>query len=1548
MYKKSFRKTKINGIENGMIGLHSELNNNPSSTNKNASSSSSTRKQALNAVEYYNQNVLRARMEAGLAGTRNFSGGSAMKGESMYRSNSSLELLDVGKSDNSFMNLSGPLRREYGSHSSIDIISDKTPTTAAAKGENFFAMLQEYRPAVLNIRNNKEMPSKRDQIEIVHKNHMNVIENSSNYDDQIDTVTSSPKLRMKLKLWGQTKASKSQSQIISEDDVNGVNLRCNESNSNSASNSANASTVSTFSSDIEERTRRRAFAHFDSQSLTANLGYAAKVRGLLLARRRNTTTGASAAAMYSRSSTPDRDNCDDDLDERFGNDLIENCPFFRNEVGGEEEREVSLTRMNQTVSKKHIRRAIHRPLSTYGVSILECNVGETLWSKQACPYQSNTNYIEQVDSGAHYYRKYFFGQEHQNWFGMDEHLGPVAISIRKEKPIYQPISSEYSNEQYLYRLIVRTSELLTLRGCVFEESIPNPRGLGKPLNTKDVIDYVAPEVQISCLRLAFNTPQCEQQLLKLDEQGLTNKYKIGILYCRAGQQTEEDMYNNEEAGPAFNEFLETIGKKVRLKGFENYKGGLDNKTDSTGTHSIYTTYQSCEIMFHVSTMLPFTPNNRQQLLRKRHIGNDIVTIVFQEPGALPFTPKNIRSQFQHVFIIVRVVNSCSDNTTYRVAVSRSKEVPVFGPPIKANACYQKNKHFVEFLLSKVINAENAAHRSEKFATMATRTRQEYLKDLCNNFSSQTPVETSQKLKIFPSKKREPTKPRFKGDACQRGAFCWQVVLHDSGQSTQIECFLGISAETFVLIEESTRQTIFAAPNRSILGWSTNGNALRVYHHQGECITMNMRDYGDRDEQLEVIERLRAVSNGCGALELVLHRNSMGQLGFHVQPDGIVTQVEINGQAWAAGLRQGYRLVEICKVAVATLSHDQMVDLLKTSIQVFVTVIESFSDFSPRRGCFLPSCKFNSINYQYENDFPQKQQQQQQHASQSQSQQRRYVERSFSPPKSVDTGYGTASSSRSYLGNAERRFVPDTMGTLTSSSSGHSSTDEKWYDVVENPNLQITSTDYEQSSRYSKRNNAVSLHHTKPTPIQETSLYTKPNIEFLEHPPTRKPSTELAPNVLMKNLQLDSNNSNMTKSPVKATYSSPIKDSNTQPSYSEDELEKIINNKDDAPQLKRSATTNAIYVVKKAQTATVASTSSSSSSRNNSPRPAVETRLKAGVNRNINPSHRSSIHCTSTFKEDLLKLINPDYLMGSSDDNFHDGEIVSSIKGERKSQLNSHSLGNLSMSCQSSPLKTAMIHHDDSLLAKSSGNKLRLKDEKELSGSDTRLKFQNSNSVSPDEEIIITTARPATVISSINENELAQNTTNLLHIKEDQIKSTVRDHYYTGSGSSNDENGHSKITATKMPNLSEMKEAEWKSLMSSAAKSIQINGHQDSIYDELNALTSEPLTVNQFLYNTHTASNCNSPLSNSGGGSSCSSVNNAMGLTENLSVALPELQSQVSQLSDRVMRETRRRRSLEVAVKRLTEENRRLQDESQQAVQQLKRFTEWFFQTIDKQ
>ena len=36
---------------------------------------------------------------------------------------------------------------------------------------------------------------------------------------------------------------------------------------------------------------------------------------------------------------------------------------------------------------------------------------------------------------------------------------------------------------------------------------------------------------------------------------------------------------------------------------------------------------------------------------------------------------------------------------------------MFGPAIPADARFNKSKAFVDFLLTKIINAENAAHRS---------------------------------------------------------------------------------------------------------------------------------------------------------------------------------------------------------------------------------------------------------------------------------------------------------------------------------------------------------------------------------------------------------------------------------------------------------------------------------------------------------------------------------------------------------------------------------------------------------------------------------------------------------------------------------------------------------------------------------------------------------------------------------------------------------------------------------------------------------------------
>ena len=79
------------------------------------------------------------------------------------------------------------------------------------------------------------------------------------------------------------------------------------------------------------------------------------------------------------------------------------------------------------------------------------------------------------------------------------------------------------------------------------------------------------------------------------------------------------------------------------------------------------------------------------------------------------------------------------------------------------------------------------------------------------------------------------------------------------------------------------------------------------------------------------------------------------------------QVENFGYAWQTGLRQGSRLVEICKHPVTTLTHQQMVDLLKTSLTVTVTVIPPHPDGSPRQGCDTPSCNY-TLGGGYDGDY----------------------------------------------------------------------------------------------------------------------------------------------------------------------------------------------------------------------------------------------------------------------------------------------------------------------------------------------------------------------------------------------------------------------------------------------------------------------------------------------------------------------------------------------------------------------------------------------------
>ena len=56
-----------------------------------------------------------------------------------------------------------------------------------------------------------------------------------------------------------------------------------------------------------------------------------------------------------------------------------------------------------------------------------------------------------------------------------------------------------------------------------------------------------------------------------------------------------------------------------MRGFKGFLGGLDNERDLTGELSVFTQFQDLEIMFHVSTLLPFSPKDSQQVSVRTNI-----------------------------------------------------------------------------------------------------------------------------------------------------------------------------------------------------------------------------------------------------------------------------------------------------------------------------------------------------------------------------------------------------------------------------------------------------------------------------------------------------------------------------------------------------------------------------------------------------------------------------------------------------------------------------------------------------------------------------------------------------------------------------------------------------------------------------------------------------------------------------------------------------------------------------------------------------------------
>lgn len=148
----------------------------------------------------------------------------------------------------------------------------------------------------------------------------------------------------------------------------------------------------------------------------------------------------------------------------------------------------------------------------------------------------------------------------------------------------------------------------------------------------------------------------------LDRTPVVDFHKIGVVYVGKGQSKEGEILGNTHGSSEYTKFLTGLGSLVRLKNAKIYAGGLDLEMDLDGEYAYSHQDEITQMIFHVATMMPNYPHDVNFDGKKRHIGNDWVTIVFNDSG-VDYDFGTISGQFNFMTLVVTPVSMASVSFT---------------------------------------------------------------------------------------------------------------------------------------------------------------------------------------------------------------------------------------------------------------------------------------------------------------------------------------------------------------------------------------------------------------------------------------------------------------------------------------------------------------------------------------------------------------------------------------------------------------------------------------------------------------------------------------------------------------------------------------------------------------------------------------------------------------------------------------------------------------------------------------------------------------------
>lgn len=159
--------------------------------------------------------------------------------------------------------------------------------------------------------------------------------------------------------------------------------------------------------------------------------------------------------------------------------------------------------------------------------------------------------------------------------------------------------------------------------------------------------------------------------------------KAALIFVPYGQEDDElAILRNQQCSQQYSNFIKLIGWNVKLDNHVGYVGGMDKTMSIDGCVTYYCN-SSIEIIFHDLFRMPFDESDLKQIkkvlfcliLKKRHIGNDSVHIVWNEHFK---DYKNcIRGDFGNALIVISPMTvNCN---LYSIQIYKDDQVKFFGP-----------------------------------------------------------------------------------------------------------------------------------------------------------------------------------------------------------------------------------------------------------------------------------------------------------------------------------------------------------------------------------------------------------------------------------------------------------------------------------------------------------------------------------------------------------------------------------------------------------------------------------------------------------------------------------------------------------------------------------------------------------------------------------------------------------------------------------------------------------------------------------------------------